>query len=124
MRIASLARNAWGATKSATNFPLHRPPDCGQPDWWRRTLALGKRLLQFGRRGPGRLRLCESLPLGDHRFVAVVEFEQARFLLGGTPASLVLLARLERSAAESGKVVPSEPVAAILAPAARAEPSC
>jgi flagellar motor switch/type III secretory pathway protein FliN len=42
-----------------------------------------------------RLRLCESLPLGERRFVAVVEFEAARFLVGGTPSSLVLLSRLE-----------------------------
>jgi flagellar biogenesis protein FliO len=54
-----------------------------------------KRIRQVGRRSPRRLRLCESLPLGDRRFVAVVEFEQSRFLLGGTAASLVLLARLE-----------------------------
>lgn len=56
--------------------------------WW-------TRIRQSGRRRPRRLRLCESLALGERRFVAVVEFEQARFLLGGTSASLVLLARLE-----------------------------
>jgi flagellar biogenesis protein FliO len=38
--------------------------------------------------------LCESLALGERRFVAVIEFEQARFLVGGTASSLVLLARL------------------------------
>ena len=54
--------------------------------WWRRILQLGKK--------PRRLRVCETLPLGERRFVAVVEFEQFRFLLGGTSASLVLLARL------------------------------
>jgi len=41
-----------------------------------------------------RLRLCETLPLGERRFVAVVEFENERFLLGGTASSLALLARL------------------------------
>jgi flagellar biogenesis protein FliO len=56
--------------------------------WW-------MRIVHYGRRTPRRLRLCESLPLGERRFIAVVEFEQARFLLGGTSASLVLLARLE-----------------------------
>jgi flagellar biogenesis protein FliO len=46
------------------------------------------------RRQPKRLRLCESLPLGERRFVAVVEFERSRFLIGGTQGSLVLLAPL------------------------------
>jgi flagellar biogenesis protein FliO len=48
------------------------------------------------------LRLCESLSLGDRRFVAVVEFANSRFLVGGTSASLVLLARLpDRSTTEA-----------------------
>ena len=61
----------------------------------RRVVALWERILRLSRRAPKRLRLCESLPLGERRFVAVVEFEQNRFLLGGTPSSLVLLSRLE-----------------------------
>jgi flagellar biogenesis protein FliO len=40
------------------------------------------------------LRLAETLPLGERRFVAVLEFERERFLLGGTASSLVLLTRL------------------------------
>jgi flagellar biogenesis protein FliO len=59
----------------------------------KRLLALGKGVMRIGR-APRRLRLCESLPLGERRFVAVVEFENARFLLGGTPSALVLLSRL------------------------------
>jgi flagellar biogenesis protein FliO len=59
-----------------------------------RIVRLWNRVLRLGRRAPRRLRLAESLPLGEHRFVAVVEFEQWRFLLGGTASSLVLLARL------------------------------
>lgn len=55
--------------------------------WWQRVAGLG-------RRAPRRLRLTESLPLGERRFVAVIEFDQERFLLGGTSSSLVLLARL------------------------------
>jgi len=68
------------------------PP--AQSDLWRRARACWERILRFGRRAPRRLRLCESLPLGERRFVAVVEFERSRFLVGGTSASLVLLARL------------------------------
>ena len=72
-----------------------------------RPVALGKslrilwqRILGSARRPARRLRLAESLSLGERRFVAVVEFEQSRFLVGGTPASLVLLARLEDRRAE------------------------
>jgi hypothetical protein len=59
-----------------------------------RLLDLWSRVLGIRRRPPKSLRLCASLPLGERRFVAVVEFEQARFLVGGTSSSLVLLSRL------------------------------
>ena len=77
--------------------------------------ALWERVLRLGRRAPRRLRLCESLPLGERRFVAVVEFEQSRFLVGGTSASLVLLARLEKNADEitSSAAVPTNIPAAV-----------
>jgi flagellar biogenesis protein FliO len=67
----------------------------------RRLIALGKSTLKIGRT-PRRLRLCESLPLGERRFVAVVEFENMRFLLGGTANALVLLSRLEGRTEEAG----------------------
>ena len=54
-----------------------------------------QRVCGVNRRPARKLRLCESLGLGDRRFVAVVEFGQTRFLLGGTSSSLVLLAKLE-----------------------------
>ena len=59
-----------------------------------RVVALWRRVLRLSRPAPKRLRLCESLPLGERRFVAVVEFDAARFLVGGTSSSLVLLSRL------------------------------
>jgi hypothetical protein len=59
-----------------------------------RWIGLWQRVLRLSRRPEKRLRLCESLPLGERRFVAVVEFEKARFLVGGTATSLVLLSRL------------------------------
>jgi len=40
------------------------------------------------------LRLTETLPLGERRFLAVVEFEQQKFLIGGTTNSVCLLAEL------------------------------
>lgn len=67
--------------------------------WWLRARrwcgrAWSSRLLRLGRPIPRRLRLQETLALGERRFVAVLEFDGARFLLGGTASSLVLLARL------------------------------
>ncbi len=67
---------------------------CEKSDLWQRARAWWKHFRRLSQRRPRRLRLCESLPLGERRFVAVVEFERSRFLVGGTPASLVLLAQL------------------------------
>jgi flagellar biogenesis protein FliO len=55
--------------------------------------SLWARALQIPRRAPKRLRLRESLPLGEHRFVAIVEVDGKGFLVGGTSNSLVLLAQ-------------------------------
>ena len=44
------------------------------------------------------LRLCESLALGEKRFVSVVEFADQKFLVGGTGTSLALLAVLSDKA--------------------------
>jgi flagellar biogenesis protein FliO len=41
-----------------------------------------------------RLRLCESLPLGEKRLIAVVEFEEQRFLLAATAENICLLQSL------------------------------
>ncbi len=74
---------------------------------------LWRRALRIRRRAPRGLRLCETLPLGERRFVAVIEFEQSRFLLGGTSSSLVLLSRLEdagKQTEEGGRTaVPFKP---------------
>jgi flagellar biogenesis protein FliO len=70
-------------------------------DPWRWALGWWKRFRRLNQRRQRRLRLCESLPLGERRFVAVVQFERSRFLVGGTPGSLVLLARLENAQANS-----------------------
>ena len=42
-----------------------------------------------------RLRVCETLSLGERRFLAVIEFDRQEFLVGGTGSSLELLARLQ-----------------------------
>lgn len=40
------------------------------------------------------LRLCETLPLGDKRFLAVVLVDKQKFLVGGAGNSVALLAKL------------------------------
>src|SRR5579863_190824 len=71
--------------------------------WWLRARALWRHVARLTRRAPRRLRLRESLPLGEHRFVAVIEFERRRMLIGGTSSSLVLLAQLESDSLEDSR---------------------
>jgi flagellar biogenesis protein FliO len=47
------------------------------------------------RRAPRRLRVCESLSLGEKRMVAVIQYEEQKFLVGGGTGSVALLARLD-----------------------------
>jgi hypothetical protein len=47
-------------------------------------------------RSPRRLRLCETISLGEKRFAAVVEFDDRRFLIGGAATSISLLAELSQ----------------------------
>ena len=44
-----------------------------------------------------RLRVCETVSLGEKRFVAVVEIDGEQFLVGGAAGSVATLARLEKS---------------------------
>ena len=55
-------------------------------------------------RKPRRLRVCETLSLGERRFLAVVIFDGQEFLVGGTGNSLELLARMR-----DGKILPDSP---------------
>lgn len=41
-----------------------------------------------------RLAVSETVALGDRRFVAVIEFEGQRFLIGSSPSAVTLLSRL------------------------------
>ena len=43
------------------------------------------------------LRVCESVSLGDKRFVAVVQVDEERFLIGGSSGSVSLLTRLQET---------------------------
>ncbi len=53
------------------------------------------------------LRVCETLPLGDKRFLAVVQFEERRFLIGATNQSISLLDRLDPASTQRQKREPS-----------------
>ena len=56
-------------------------------------------LVAHARRAPKALVVSETAALGDRRFVAVVQFEQQRFLIGSSPSSVTLLASLPDAAA-------------------------
>ena len=66
------------------------------PDWllagWRKLAGFSRGT--FLRREPRRLRLCETLSLGNRGYLAVVRFEEQQFLVGGTNTSMALLAEL------------------------------
>jgi len=52
------------------------------------------------RRTPKTLVVSETAALGDRRFVAVVQFERQRFLIGSSPSTVTLLAPLSDAAVE------------------------
>ena len=54
-----------------------------------------------------RLRVRETLSLGEKRFLAVIEFDHQEFLVGGSGNSFALLARLEGGAVEPSPSLPS-----------------
>jgi flagellar biogenesis protein FliO len=61
--------------------------------------SLFERLASISRRmvcarEPKRLRLCETLSLGNRGYVAVVRYRHQQFLVGGTGSSIALLAEL------------------------------
>jgi len=67
-----------------------------------------KYVLNLGRkisvqRRKNNMQLCETLSLGEKRFLAVVLVEQQKFLVGGAGNSVALLAKLS-PAAGSGRL--------------------
>ena len=53
------------------------------------------RSIWFGhRQRPRELQLCETLSLGERRFVGVIQYRKQRFLVGGTSSNIALLAQL------------------------------
>jgi len=55
-------------------------------------------------RSSRQLRVCETVALGERRFVAVIEFAQQKFLIGGAGHTVAMLAPLTTPpAAQPGK---------------------
>jgi flagellar biogenesis protein FliO len=79
-------------------------PDAESGRWERRGLAILQRWWR-GRRGR-QLRLRETLALGERRFVAVVEFERQRFLIGGSNSCMTLLAQIPPDGGEADEMGP------------------
>ncbi len=61
---------------------------------------VAKRRLHFGAK---RLRISETVSLGEKRFVAILELDGQQFLVGGAPGSIAIMAQLsqEESAAKA-----------------------
>ncbi len=85
-----------GSTGPETAWPAALKEVWG---WARR--ALGPRKVR-------RLRVRETLSLGDKRFLAVIEFDRQEFLVGGSGNSLALLARLHEGMVISEPPLPTE----------------
>ncbi len=49
------------------------------------------------------MRVCETVSLGERRFVAVLQVDGERFLIGGSSTAVVLLSQLTSAAAADGK---------------------
>jgi flagellar biosynthesis protein FliO len=60
------------------------------------------------RRRVGRLRLVDSLGLGERRSVAVLEVEGRRFLVGTTPQAVTLLGELQPNPRSEEKAAASD----------------
>lgn len=98
---------------------IQRPPANSigpfMTSWLARCLTSLRALLSTVsvRRKERNLRVCETLPLGEKRFLAIVQIEGRRFLIGATNQSISLLDRLdgrsrphaqEQSVAESNRL--------------------
>ena len=70
-----------------------------------RLRAFGRSLIAGARSKRKALAVRETTAIGDRRFVSVIQFERRRFLIGSSPSSITLLARLpDESAAEESQV--------------------
>jgi len=59
--------------------------------------------LGFWRRPERNLRVCETLSLGSRGFLAVVRYQDQKFLVGGTNQSIAMLAELASPSTTAGR---------------------
>ncbi len=67
--------------------------------WKTVTKSLREKTSRWRKYQPQQLRLGETLSFGERRFVAVVEFERQKFLIGGNGSGVSLLANLQTPSA-------------------------
>jgi len=67
-------------------------PQAGKP-WWKHLLAWLR--TQKLSRPARKLRVCETVSLGEKRFAAVLEYGKQKFLVGGAAQSVQLLTELQ-----------------------------
>ncbi len=71
---------------------------------WSRVIEICRRCMAtFPARREKRLKLCETLSLGERRFVAVVRYREQQFLVGGTGQTIALLAHLPPAERDEGE---------------------
>jgi hypothetical protein len=89
-----------GAPRSQTEGSLIERPRSTELRWrtilhWLTGAWNYSRRQLVSRQSRKRLRVCESVSLGEKRFVAVIEVDGEQFLVGGAASSVATLARLE-----------------------------
>lgn len=63
--------------------------------WWKRVISFYG---QHAKNRRSKLKLCESLSLGEKRVLVVVECDHVRYLVGSTATNITLLSRLPDAA--------------------------
>jgi|HubBroStandDraft_3_1064219.scaffolds.fasta_scaffold29285_3 hypothetical protein len=80
----------------ADHVHIHQAAEKRSTTILRRLAGAWKWAQRLGSRHPRkRLRVCETVALGEKRFVAVIEVDGEQFLVGGGSTSVATLARLE-----------------------------
>ncbi len=92
-----------------------RPPRSAVQRFWKRVREFGAAVLRLRNLGQSQraLVLRETVSLGEKRFVAVIEFEDARFLIGGSAQQVQLLTELPPKARRSRENVLPSPAALV-----------
>ena len=78
---------------------LFRALETGARPCWSRIWSALKWIMQRVKAQQARknLRVCETVSLGEKRFVAVVQVDEERFLIGGSSSAVSLLTRLQEA---------------------------